>query len=311
MRILVTGGAGFIGSHLCAHLVSKGHDVLIYDHGSANAPTWLKVARGRYCNAEIIAGDILDTANLAQVIREFDTDTLIHLAAKPGVAEAEEDFRLYQRVNVHGVESVLEACASAALGHIIYASSSSVYGDAVGQVNEARSPSPIGKYGQTKLEGEEKIRQASKLRGIHARILRPFTVIGPMGRPDMAPWKFAEAISKDAKVNLHAGAMRDFTSVYDVVSAFALAAELPWEGCETYNIGSGVCYGADVLAKLLAEAMGKTLHHEVGPLPTFMPKKTWSDSSGAMSRLGWRPKVAFPDAVRDFASWYQSNNQNG
>jgi len=311
MRVLVTGGSGFVGAHVCALLTSKGHVALSYDQGSAKAPDWLKNIRTRHGMSDVIIGDILDTKLLAQSIRDFRAEVLIHLAAMPGVAEAEQNPGPYLRVNVEGVESVLEACASEGLARIVHASSSSVYGHSIGQINENHPLNPIGQYGQTKMMGEERIRLASKRGGMHARILRPFTVIGPLGRPDMAAWRFSESIMSGNRVRLHVGSGRDFTSVQDVATAFVLAAEQPWDGCETYNIGAGDYHTAAELAELLAKELGLPLHAEEAGLPPFMPKETWADSSSASRRIGWRPKVTFPAAVREFAHWYQLNAPHG
>ena len=311
MRVLVTGGSGFVGAHVCALLTSKGHVALSYDQGSAKAPDWLKNIRTRHGMSDVIIGDILDTKLLAQSIRDFRAEVLIHLAAMPGVAEAEQNPGPYLRVNVEGVESVLEACASEGLARIVHASSSSVYGHSIGQINENHPLNPIGQYGQTKMMGEERIRLASKRGGMHARILRPFTVIGPLGRPDMAAWRFSESIMSGNRVRLHVGSGRDFTSVQDVATAFVLAAEQPWDGCETYNIGAGDYHTAAELAELLAKELGLPLHAEEAGLPLFMPKETWADSSSASRRIGWRPKVTFPAAVREFAHWYQLNAPHG
>ena len=307
MRVLVTGGSGFVGSHVCALLSSKGHVALSYDIGSAKAPDWLKASRTWQGAADVISGDILDTTLLAKTIRGFRPEVLIHLAALPGVAEAEQNPKPYQRINVEGVESVLQACAREGLSRIIHASSSSVYGHSVGQTNERHPLRPIGHYGQTKMLGEEVIRQASKRGGMHARILRPFTVIGPLGRPDMAPWMFAESILRGAMISLHAGARRDFTCVHDVAAAFVMAAEKPWVGLETYNIGGGSCQGAEALAARIAEKLGRPLRIRPVELPAHMPQETWADISHARLQLGWRPRVEFTAAVHEFAEWFRTS----
>ncbi|MEY3851293.1 MAG: hypothetical protein RI910_273 [Verrucomicrobiota bacterium] len=283
MRILVTGGAGFIGSHVCALLISRGHEVLAYDQGVAAAPDWLKTARKKHAAAEVIVGDILDVRHLTDVIRSNRPDVLINLAAKPGVAEAEQEPALYHRINVEGVDAILEACLGAGLRQIVHASSSSVYGHSIGPINESQPLSPIGQYGLTKMQGETKIREAARRNGISARILRPFTVIGPFGRPDMAPWKFSEAITRGS----------------------------PWHGCEIYNIGAGEHHTAAGLAELLAKELGLPLQVEEVGLPPYLPKATWADPSSARRRLGWRPKTTFSAAAREFASWYQLNATHG
>lgn len=310
MRVLVTGGAGFLGAHTCAQLKSRGHCVLAYDGDIAQAPPWLKSARIKHGGVSVIVGDVLDTKLLTQTIRDFRPDVLINLAAKPGVSEAEQHPEDYHRVNVQGVESVLEACANAELRRIVHASSSSVYGNASGQVDESTPLNPAGQYGLTKLLGEEKIRAAASIEGFRACILRPFTIVGPLGRPDMAPWIFAESILRGKRVNLHTGARRDFTSVHDVAKAFVMAAERSWVGCETYNIGGGSCQGADALAVLLAGKLGRPLRAQSIDLPSHMPKETWANISNARLRLGWQPQVTFSAAVQEFAAWFQAHYPN-
>lgn len=310
MRVLITGGAGFLGSHVCAQMKSRGHEILVYDAGVAKAPGWLKIARIRHTAAEVVDGDILDTKLLTQTIQGFAPEVLINLAAKPGVSEAQQEPQSYLRVNVQGVESVLEACGRAGLTRIVHASSSSVYGHASGQVSETSPLKPAGQYGLTKVLAEEKIREAARSNGLCARILRPFTIVGPMGRPDMAPWIFAECILRGGTINLHAGARRDFTSVHDVAAAFAMAAERPWDGCETYNIGAGSSQGADALAICLADNLGRALLARPVDLPSHMPRETWANISKASLHLGWQPHVAFTTAIREFAAWFQAHVPN-
>lgn len=310
MRVLVTGGTGFLGAHACAQLKSRGHSVLAYDVGIAKAPDWLKNARIQHGGVSVVVGDVLDTKMLTQTIRDFRPDVLINLAAKPGVSEAEQYPEHYHRANVQGVESVLEACAEAELRRIVHASSSSVYGHSSGQVDEASPLNPAGQYGLTKALGEEKIRAAASLDGLCACILRPFTIVGPLGRPDMAPWLFAQNILSGKSVDLHAGARRDFTSVHDVAKAFVMAAERSWIGCETYNIGGGSCQGVDTLAILLAEKLGRPLRVQSIDLPSHMPKETWANISNARLHLGWQPQVTFSAAVQEFAAWFQAHYPN-
>lgn len=312
MRIIVLGGLGFIGSHLCSHLKSRGHDVLAYDANIANAPQWLKDLRHRYANVTTTYGDILDTEKLTDTFRTFGADAVINLAAKPGVEEAEKYQQEYHKINVIGVDSLLEACRNANIRRIVHSSSSSVYGEYAGMISELHQLAPKGFYGKTKAIGEDRIHLAYQRWKLNVRILRPFTVFGPYGRTDMAPWKFAKQIIKGETLKLHENSFRDFTSVHDVSRVFALAAEGTWEGCETYNIGSEKSHGASELAQLISESLGIPLRSEVVKLPSYMPSKTWSDSSSARSKLGWSPVVSFHDAIHEFASWflkYASNKE--
>jgi|GEM_PF-6434964 len=277
---------------------------MAFDQGVADAPLWLKDLRKRHGGVQVYAGNILDKGSLIEAIGVFQPEALVNLAAKPGVAEAEEKPEQYEQVNVQGLENVLEVCAEMGLTRIVHASSSSVYGLCAGQMDEQQALEPLGRYGQTKARGEQSIWKACEKRNLHVRILRPFTLMGPLGRPDMAPWKFAEKISNGQTIQLHVGARRDFTSVHDVAKAFALAIETDWKGCEAFNIGSEVPHGAEELARLLAQSLGRELRFERVDLPVYMPPSTWSNSTKAKQRIGWRPEVSFAAAVKEFAQWY-------
>jgi UDP-glucuronate 4-epimerase len=307
MKIVVTGGAGFLGAHLCRLLRSRGHDVLAFDQSVAKAPTWLKELRQKHGGVPVHVGSILDQVALREALDAFQPQALVNLAAKPGVAEAETKPEEYELVNVKGLEAVLEACARRGIGRIVHASSSSVYGRCTGPMDEQQPLAPLGQYGLTKARGEESIHAAHQKFEINVRILRPFTIIGSLGRPDMAPWKFAENIASGQAIQLHQGARRDFTSVHDVAKAFALAVESGWQGCEAYNIGSGEPHAAEDLARLLAERLGRKLRIEPIALPTYMPVSTWSNSDRAKQVLGWRPEVSFTAAVEEFSQWYQKH----
>lgn len=304
MKVLITGGVGFIGAHVCALLRARGHEATAFDNGKAIAPTWLQDCRRRHAGVRLIGGDILDATRLTEALDESSPDVVINLAAKPGVSEAESSPEDYRAVNVRGVEVLLDACARAGVGRIVHASSSSVYGERGGMITEGERPSPVGVYGRTKLDGEKVIQTACERHGLSARILRPFTVIGPLGRPDMAAWKFAHAIVQGRPVGLHAHTRRDFTSVHDVAAAFVAAAEQPWEGCETLNIGSGTPHETAMLAEMIASSLGLALHAHSLERPRYLPLSTWSDSSLAARTLAWRPQMTFENSVQEFAQWY-------
>ena len=277
---------------------------MAFDQGVADAPVWLKDLRKRHGGVQVYAGNILDKGSLIEAIGVFQAEALVNLAAKPGVAQAEDEPAQYEQVNVRGLEIVFEACAEMELTRIVHASSSSVYGLCAGQMDEHQPIEPLGQYGQTKARGEYSIRAACEKQNLNVRILRPFTLMGPLGRPDMAPWKFARKIAKGQSIQIHNGARRDFTSVHDVAMAFALAVETDWQGCEEFNIGSEVPHEAEELARLLAKSLGQQLRTEHVDLPAYMPQSTWSNSAKARQRLGWRPKVSFAAAVEEFATWY-------
>ena len=310
MRIVVTGGIGFIGTHVCTLLKERGHDVIAYDNNKSGAPDWLKDLRRKYSAVNHVDGDILDLEKFTETLKSFSANLVINLAAKPGVRDAETSPDEYIRVNVVGFETVLNACKIAGVPKVVHSSSSSVYGQSIGKIRESDKLVPLGKYGETKMLAEQKAIHATRDFGLDVRILRPFTVFGPMGRPDMAPWDFTHRINNKQSIELHANAFRDFTSVHDVSLAFVLASEINWNGCEIYNIGSGESHGADELARAIGEFIGLPLVSDIVELPKFMPKRTCADITKAKEILGWYPKVSFRDAVKEFTAWFDQYAKN-
>ena len=308
MKVLITGSGGFIGSHLGALLKSRGHCVYGIDSDFAEVPDWLKMARRKHSGVEPLRCDIRDKFELASTMISLAPDVVVHLAAKPGVAGAESNTEIYDAVNVTGVENLLYACRQAKVRRVVHASSSSVYGDVAGPVSEKADLRPVGRYGRTKVRGEELLEAASKSGDISALILRPFTVVGPLGRPDMAAWRFAEILFSGKPVTVHEGAGRDFTAVADVAAAFALAAEASVEGCSAINIGSGNPRSAIELAQSISAGLGVECRMALAPLPRYMPTSTHADVSRAREMLGWEPKVTFADGLSEFIRWFVSAN---
>ena len=304
MKILVTGSDGFIGCHLTALLVAKGHQVEGIDTNKSLVPAWLRRERKKWSSIHSTDCDIRDLRSLIETIAQASPDVVIHLAAKPGVAGAEQDPESYDAVNVRGVANLVNACRVSNVKRIVHASSSSVYGDAVGKIMENSQLRPMGHYGTTKVRGEQLLQDASKDGDIDVLILRPFSVVGARGRPDMAPWRFAEALRADEEIQVHAGAGRDFTAVEDVARAFALAAEADTKGCHMVNIGGGEPHLASELAERLANSLGRRCRMKPSPLPIYMPVSTHADIAQARSLLGWKPEVSFEQAVADFGEWY-------
>lgn len=304
MRMLVTGSSGFIGCHLCALLKARGHSVIGLDSDVAVIPAWLRRERSELAGVTQVCCDISDPASLAEAIKIAAPDVVIHLAARPGVAGAEVAPELYDQVNVKGVHNLVLACRAADVGRIVHSSSSSVYGAIAGVAAETVEPKPLGHYGRTKLMGERLLGEASANGKLDVLILRPFSVIGPLGRPDMAPWRFAETLLSRQPIQLHDGAGRDFTSVHDVAFAFALAAEAGTKGCHVVNVGSGHPHSAFDLASGLANTLECRLETTRMPLPSYMPQSTHADISRARTLLGWRPICNFSETVAEFGKWF-------
>lgn len=306
MRILITGSNGFIGCHLAALLKARGHTVCGLDSDAVPVPAWLRKERSVVSGVSAINCDITDVDSLSEVFKTIAPEVIVHLAAKPGVAGAEVAPASYEEVNVRGVANLIDASERAGITRIVHASSSSVYGHAFGAIAETAELRPIGYYGKTKIMGEGLLKAAAESRGMNVIILRPFSVIGSRGRPDMAPWRFADDLLNGRPVPMHEGAGRDFTSVHDVVSAFALAAESSILGCHVMNIGAGEPHLAAELAERLADVLGCKCAMRPKPLPSYMPESTHADIGKASVLLGWSPEVKFPDSVAEFGQWFKT-----
>ena len=304
MRILVTGSVGFIGSHVSSLLKARGHWVVGLDSEELEVPAWLRRERAALSDVSRLHCDISHPDALADALARTSPDVVVHLAARPGVAGAETSPGLYEVTNVKGVSNLIDACRGANVRRIIHASSSSVYGAIAGVASETADPMPLGHYGRTKLIGEGLLQCASSGGALDVIILRPFSVIGPLGRPDMAPWRFAESLLSGQSVQLHDGAGRDFTSVHDVAAAFVLAAEASTKGCHVVNVGSGRPHTAFDLASGLADALGCRLKTTCVPLPPYMPMSTHADIGRAKALLGWRPLRDFSESVAEFGKWF-------
>ena len=304
MKILITGSEGFIGCHLAAQLTSRGHLVHGLDNGAAMVPDWLRRERSEWSAIDTLRCDIRDRDALAKAVSRVAPEVVVHLAARPGVAAAEDNPRVYDEVNVDGVLNVIHACRAAKVRRIVHASSSSVYGSIDGPVHEEMQLKPLGHYGRTKLMGERLIEAAAATGDISALVIRPFSVIGPRGRPDMAPWRFAECLLKGEAVTIHEGAGRDFTSVTDAAAAFALAAEDDFRGYCAVNIGGGSPSLAVDLANELARGLGSECVAKIVPHPPYMPLSTHADISRAAKLLGWAPRKSFEGSVSEFSRWF-------
>ena len=303
MRIVVTGSNGFIGCHLTALLKARGHSVWGLDADVVPVPAWLRKERSLLSGVAAASCDITDVDSLAEILKSLAPEVVVHLAAKPGVSGAEVDPASYEAVNVRGVANLIDACDRAEVSRIVHASSSSVYGHAIGAIAETTELRPIGYYGKTKIMGEGLLKAAAESRGMDVIVLRPFSVIGARGRPDMAPWRFADDLLSDRAVSIHEGAGRDFTSVHDVANAFAVAAESGISGYHVVNIGAGEPRLAAELAERLADVLRCTCVMRTRPLPSYMPVSTHADIGKASALFGWSPEVKFADSVAEFGEW--------
>lgn len=317
-KILITGIAGFIGFHLARHLSHAGDNVFGIDNFNHYYDPALK--RGREASLQqegiqVIECDICDTEQLLTIIKENQITHLVHLAAQAGVRYSLDNPQAYIKANVEGFLSVLEACKQNLHIPLIYASSSSVYGlnTEVPFRLEDRTDKQASLYGVTKKTNELMASTYYHLYGLRSVGLRFFTVYGPWGRPDMAYFKFANAITNRDPIHLYNyGEMeRDFTYIDDIVQGIQAAIDYP-ATCNTFNLGNSKPEKLCHLIELLESELGTKAIIEPFPMQSGDVVKTFSDISLSQTELGYHPKTSLDEGIKRFVSWYKSvfNNSN-
>jgi UDP-glucuronate 4-epimerase len=327
MQILLTGGAGFIGSHAADALISRGHAVTAIDSLNAYYDPALK--RARLARLEGKPGfrfakvDIADAPALADALKDQTFDVILHLAAQAGVRYALEDPVSYTRSNLVGQQNMLEfARRHEGLAHFVYASSSSVYGnDTVAPFSEsARADHPVSYYGATKRAGELLSHSYAELFGLKQTGLRFFTVYGPMGRPDMAYWLFTDAILKGRKIPVFGQGKlrRDFTYIDDIVAALVRIVETPFKADEEgkaphriYNLGNSHPETVMELIGAIEKATGRRAQIEETDGPPGDVRETYADITRAARDFGFAPRVPLGEGIARFAAWFTEFQKAG
>lgn len=320
MRILLTGGAGFIGSHAAAALLEHGHEVFALDNLNAYYAPALKEARlsrlARRKGFHFAKVDIADADALNAIGKDGPFDVILHLAAQAGVRYALEDPASYTRSNLVGHQNVLEfARRHRGLAHLVYASSSSVYGNdtAAPFCEDAPAIHPVSYYGATKRAGELLSHSYAELFGLKQTGLRFFTVYGTYGRPDMAYWLFTEAILEGRAIPVFGGGTlrRDFTHISDIVVALLRIVESPFVGMgdgaphRLYNLGNHHPETVRTLIALIEEAAGRTARLTDSEAPPGDVKETYADISRAARDFGFVPKTPLAEGIREFVAWFK------
>jgi UDP-glucuronate 4-epimerase len=311
-KILLTGGAGFIGSHLAERLVSLGHSLTIIDELNDFYSPGMKrrnlseiQTKGIF---EFVEADICDLDRTQAVFKQDRPEIVIHLAARAGVRPSVEQPLLYEKANVRGTLNLLELCRQFAVPKFVFASSSSIYG-VTSQVpfseNEA-NPNPISPYGVTKLAGEKLCYCYSRLYPVSAICLRFFTVYGPRQRPDLAIHKFARLIHEGHEIPRFGDgeSLRDYTYVDDVVDGIlaGLRLETPFD---VFNLGNSHPVSLTRMIQLLEKKLGKPARIKAqDSQPGDMPF-THADLGKARRLLGYDPKVPFDEGLSRFVSWFR------
>jgi UDP-glucuronate 4-epimerase len=304
---VVTGAAGFIGSHLVERLLAEGRDVVGIDsfddyYGRPVKEKNLENAR-RHPHFRWVEGD-LNAIALSDVLHEGDL--LYHLAGQPGVRGSwGAQFDRYLQNNVLATQRVMEAAARAHVGRVVFGSSSSVYGNlSVQPTDEQALPHPISPYGVTKLAAEHLVHLYGQVRGISTVALRFFTVFGPRQRPDMAFHRFLRAIEEGSTISLYGQGQwrRDFTYVDDIVDGIVSAGERGADGA-SYNLGGGSPATLIEVVALLEKVTGRSAQVQFAENPGGEPSSTWADCRSAERALSFRPKVHLAEGLRRQWEW--------
>lgn len=323
-RVLITGSAGFVGMHVAARVLSLGHTVLGVDDLNDYYDPALKQARletltGRDCFT-FAPIDIADEPALRRVFADFRPTCVIHLAAQPGVRYSIDHPLVYGRSNLSGFLNILEACRNGGVEHLVFASSSSVYGERHDMpLRESdRADQPISLYAATKRSNELMAHSYSHLYALPTTGLRFFTVYGPWGRPDMAVYMFTKAIFEGGEIKLfnEGDTWRDYTYVDDiadgVVEAALGAAGPPSRGEDTdapyrlYNIGKGHPEQLGTLVGLLEEIIGRPAHTTLLPAQPGDVYSTFADVSLLKRDHGFAPSTSLREGLERFVDWYRA-----
>ena len=330
MKILVTGAAGFIGFHLTKALLLQGHVVVGLDNMNDYYDVRLKQARLALIESDnqfqFIKADLSDRAIIEQIFEEGQFDAVINLAAQAGVRYSIENPHSYIDSNVTGFLHILEGCRHHKVGHLIYASSSSVYGlDEAMPFQESQSADhPLALYGATKKANEMMAHSYSHLYGLPTTGLRFFTVYGPWGRPDMALFLFTKAIFDGKPINVfnHGKMVRDFTYIDDIVEGIVRLVDKPAVSNDDFNplspdsgsspapyrlfnIGNSQPVALMDYISALEKAIGREAKKNFLPMQAGDAKATNADTTRLEEWVGFAPSTSVEDGVARFVAWYR------
>ena len=330
MKILITGAAGFIGFHTARKLLEQGHNVTGIDNLNDYYDPRLKTARLDILNQsqsfDFQRMDVADTSAIEQLFKQNDFNRVIHLAAQAGVRYSIENPMAYVETNLVGFANILDACRHAKTPHLVYASSSSVYGlnTKVPFSENAIADHQVSLYGATKRANELMAHSYSHLYGLPTTGLRFFTVYGPWGRPDMALFLFTRAImaGEPIKVFNYGKHNRDFTYIDDIVEGVLnIARKIPdgnpdWDAANpdpgsspapfrVYNIGNGNSVKLNDYIAAIENALGKKAIREELPLQPGDVPDTLADCSNLERDFGYKPSTPVEVGINRFIAWYR------
>ncbi|MBA6156275.1 NAD-dependent epimerase [Tenacibaculum sp. S7007] len=333
MKVFVTGIAGFIGFHLTKNLLSEGHEVVgidnINDYYDVNlkfarlkelginreeAEVFYKESKSSSFNAlKFVRLNLEDKEELFSLFKNESFDVVCNLAAQAGVRYSIENPNVYIQSNIVGYLNILEACRNFSIKHLVYASSSSVYGanTKIPFEESDRVDTPVSLYAATKKSNELMAHTYSHLYKIPTTGLRFFTVYGPWGRPDMSPILFADAISNNRSIKVfnNGNMERDFTFINDIVEGVKRVIEKPVENRELYkiyNIGNNDSIKLMDFINEIETSLGKKATKEMMPMQMGDVKRTWASTVELKKDYNYKPSVKIKEGVQKFVEWYQN-----
>ena len=314
MNILVTGAAGFIGSHVCEHFIRQKHEVIGIDNfdnfysrniKNLNLEKLLSERKFKFCEC-----DIRDKESLNSIFSNNMIDIVIHLAAKAGVRPSIESISEYYDVNVNGTVNLLESMRNFSVSKMLFASSSSIYGnnEKVPFSENDRVDNPISPYASTKKSGELLCHVYSHLYHFDITCLRFFTVFGPRQRPDLAIHKFTRLIDEALPVPFYGdgSTSRDYTYIDDIVNGIDCALKAI-KGYHIYNLGESTVINLKTLVETIEKLLRKKAVLNVLPLQPGDVNSTYADISRAQQEIGYAPKTHIESGIREFIKWYTEN----
>lgn len=314
--LLVTGTAGFIGSHLAERLIHRGYRVIgldNFDDFYSPAIKWSNIRTLMTKDDFLLEqGDIRDVTLLNRIFKANRVEVVVHLAARAGVRPSIAQPLFYQEINVGGTVNLLEASRLHGVKQFIFASSSSVYGNGNSPFKEEQSRNcPLSPYAASKAAAELFCRTYSHLYGIATVVIRPFTVYGPRQRPEMAIHHFADLIDHGEEVTIFGdgSTSRDYTYIDDITCGFEAALTHKIDSFQVFNLGTGRSVKIGYLIKVLEEALGKKAKiRHVAPPPGEVPT-TLADISKAQSVIGYQPRISIEEGISVFVQWYLANTR--
>lgn len=333
-NIIVTGAAGFIGAFLSKHLLEQGKKVIGIDNLNDYYDIKIKEARlemlSKYSNFTFIKMSIADKSAVDAVFKEYEPSIVVNLAAQAGVRYSIENPQVYMESNMMGFFNILEACRNNPVEHLVYASSSSVYGanTKIPFSTDDKTDNPVSLYAATKKSNELMAHCYSKLYNIPSTGLRFFTVYGPMGRPDMAYFAFTNKLRNNEKIKIfnYGNCKRDFTYINDIVEGILRVMNkppiksigkdgLPIPPYAIYNIGGGRPENLLEFVEILQQELVKAgvlqddydfeAHTELVPMQPGDVPVTYADTTALERDFGYKPKVTLREGLRSFAQWYK------